>query len=368
MRPPTRNDGGAPSLRKHRFNQHEVLAQTTTLPITTTTTTLADAVAASADDECQNSNLKQRRPCVLNSESDNYLCYKSLHHNEREVNYNSNSNVKRSESIYENVSNNYHKPVSDFLVDTTTINNKVNLLLDDSANVLLCHQNANAVVNKDCLKNANILQSNVGLKEDRENFSSASGSSCSTSSNSNYSSSTSTNSNTILVNSINFENLENFHQFSNENFVPKNKVTKRFSSEPHNYSDYVYGGLSEVSNHKTISDNLAATVPLLSKNDQQNPITLVKNSASLIFTRKDISPIVHRRRDPQSVSAREHRRSLQLNSNSDSASCTQNNSERKQQAYSWYAPLYTTLEEEIEQESRVSKFFFALPSHLNFFW
>ncbi len=93
--------------------------------------------------------------------------------------------------------------------------------------------------------------------------------------------------------------------------------------------------------------NNSETSPLLIQ-DQSKSITLIKNSASLIFTKKDNNPVVHRRRDDgKSYAVRDqYRRSLpnSVNGNFDS----------RQQTFSWYAPVYSALQEESGQNSRVS--------------
>ncbi|XP_030380484.1 uncharacterized protein LOC115628490 [Scaptodrosophila lebanonensis] len=181
---------------------------------------------------------------------------------------------------------------------------------------------------------------------------------------------------------------------------------------------------------------LSETVPLLTHIeatvvDKQRSIRLNKNSASLIFTKKELGNAQNHKRVTASVSRRQHhslyglgectrkqtkhlpptrihqqrqqqhqRRSLQLNYNNNlvtSASCAASvagtpgsagdsshsaadsgkivlhkhhpgtgsaltvnsasatgTSARKQHSYSWYAPVYSALEEELEQESRDS--------------
>lgn len=89
--------------------------------------------------------------------------------------------------------------------------------------------------------------------------------------------------------------------------------------------------------------------PLLIQ-DQSKSITLIKNSASLIFTKKDNNPIVHRRRDGKSngrtILSEQYRRSLPNSVNG--------NFDNRQQTFSWYAPVYSALEEESDHNSRVS--------------
>ncbi|XP_037036006.1 uncharacterized protein LOC119074128 [Bradysia coprophila] len=85
------------------------------------------------------------------------------------------------------------------------------------------------------------------------------------------------------------------------------------------------------------------TSPLLI-HDQSKSITLIKNSASLIFTKKENNPVVHRRRDGKiSTSREQYRRSLpnSVNGNLDS----------RQQTFSWYAPVYSALQEESSGQS-----------------
>lgn len=85
---------------------------------------------------------------------------------------------------------------------------------------------------------------------------------------------------------------------------------------------------------------LSETEPLLSEltvSQQSTPartIYLNKNSStSLIFTKKDLATISE-------------------------TSITTASNNRKQHAYSWYAPVYSALEEEFEQDSKVCVLFF----------
>lgn len=99
-------------------------------------------------------------------------------------------------------------------------------------------------------------------------------------------------------------------------------------------------------NNRDINRVNSEASPLLIQ-DQSKSITLIKNSASLIFTKKDNNPVVHRRREGKSTTLRDqYRRSLpnSVNGNLDS----------RQQTFSWYAPVYSALKEESDQNSRVS--------------
>lgn len=88
------------------------------------------------------------------------------------------------------------------------------------------------------------------------------------------------------------------------------------------------------------------TSPLLIQ-DPSKSITLIKNSASLIFTKKDNNPVVHRRRDDKNTTLREqYRRSL--------PNCVNGNLDTRQQTFSWYSPVYSALKEESDHSSRVS--------------
>lgn len=240
MRPPitstTINDG-APSLRKHQYIQKEVLAQ-------------------------------NRNQTILNSESDDFLCFKSQ--SERVI------NLKRSESICEN------KPIASVVKNDD----------DDDGRI----------VNNSCIE----------------------------------------------------QNSYNFAYFN----VDESRVTRENDSsrnEPNidlhnNHISDLKSAYGEQPNFKILNrDNRlvnSETSPLLIQ-DQSKSITLIKNSASLIFTKKDNNPVVHRRRDDKSTTLREqYRRSLpnSVNGNLDS----------RQQTFSWYAPVYSALKEESDQTSRVS--------------
>ena len=114
-----------------------------------------------------------------------------------------------------------------------------------------------------------------------------------------------------------------------------------------------------------IDDSDSENAPLL-VHDPQRTITLVKNnSASLIFTRKEFNPVVHRTRSvslSQSDSnvgstKTKHRHSLHLPG--DIIQRHQHGAshlERRKQVRSWYASIYSTLDEEIEQDLKVNIF------------
>lgn len=94
--------------------------------------------------------------------------------------------------------------------------------------------------------------------------------------------------------------------------------------------------------HATRKFPQSETEPLLSELtvSEHSPtptrtIYLNKNSStSLIFTKKDLDTI------------------------SETSSVTTASNNRKQHAYSWYAPVYSALEEEFEQDSKVSLSYF----------
>lgn len=230
MRPPvsstTINDDGAPSLRKHQYIQKEVLAQ-------------------------------NRNQTILNSESDDFLCFKSQ--SERVV------KIKRSESICEN------KPIA------SVVESDVDVDDDDDIDIRVTKENDS------CSRN----EPNIDLYNNH---------------------------------------LSDLKSAYGEQ--PNFKLLNRDSSRD----------INRVNNEIS---------PLLIQ-DQSKSITLIKNSASLIFTKKDNNPVVHRRRDGKSTTLREqYRRSLpnSVNGNLDS----------RQQTFSWYAPVYSALKEESDQNSRVSK-------------
>lgn len=124
--------------------------------------------------------------------------------------------------------------------------------------------------------------------------------------------------------------------------------------------------------------------PLLER-DATNSIALTKNnSASLIFTRKEFSPVVHRGKSATTAGAannssggiltsdhvQQQRRSLQFNSGFNLSNNSNNNNnnnncnssaaaavaiqDRRKHAKSWYASIYTTLDEVAELDLKVS--------------
>lgn len=111
--------------------------------------------------------------------------------------------------------------------------------------------------------------------------------------------------------------------------------------------------------------------PLLER-DAKSSISLVKNnSASLIFTKKEFIPVVHRNKSVSKSglttdTVQEQRRSLQLNSGLNFSNYSNNNQnnnnnnsnsalqERRKHAKSWYASIYSTLDEVAELDLKVS--------------
>lgn len=249
MRPPipssaTINDG-APSLRKHQYIQKEVLAH-------------------------------NRNQTILNSESDDFLCFKSQ--SERVI------DLKRSESICEN------KPI-------------------------IASEIGNDDRNDDDIVNNSIEQSSYNFAcfnvHDRRM----------------------TQGNDSRCNEPNF-NIDSYNNHISD--------LKSANGEQPNFKIF------NQDNNRDLNRINSETSPLLI-HDQSKSITLIKNSASLIFTKKDNNPVVHRRRDGKSTTIRDqnNRRSLPNSVNSNLDNC-------KQPTFSWYAPVYSALEEETGQNSRVS--------------
>lgn len=86
-------------------------------------------------------------------------------------------------------------------------------------------------------------------------------------------------------------------------------------------------------------------------------LTLVKNSASLIFTKKvagsgiiSNQAVVHRKRDTRVGRRSENRSSLQGIGEHDGAVGVETVL-RKERTHSWYAPLYAPLDEEVDPDS-----------------
>lgn len=242
MRPPitstTINDG-APSLRKQQYIQKEVLAQ-------------------------------NRQQTILNSESDDFLCFKSQ--SERVI------NLKRSESICEN------KPI------------------------------ASAVRNDDAADDGRIVN-DCCSEQNSYNFA--------------------------------YFNVDEEGGVTTENDSSRNEPNIDLHN---NHISDLKSAYGEQPNFKILNRDSSSvnseTSPLLI-HDQSKSITLIKNSASLIFTKKDNNPVVHRRRDDKGTTLREqYRRSLpnSVNGNLDS----------RQQTFSWYAPVYSALKEESDQNTGVS--------------
>ncbi|KAJ6640971.1 putative E3 ubiquitin-protein ligase, partial [Pseudolycoriella hygida] len=228
------------SVRMHQYIQKEVLAQ-------------------------------NRHQTILNSESDDFLCFKSQ--SERVI------NLKRSESICENKPN-------------------VSAVQNDNAN--------GRIVNDTC---AEPNSYNFAYFNDRERL--------------------------VTRSNDSSRNEPNIHLHNNH----LSDLKSAYGEQPN------FKLLNQDNNREIIRVN-SETSPLLIQ-DQSKSITLIKNSASLIFTKKDNNPVVHRRRDDKSTTSRDqYRRSLpnSVNGNLDS----------RQQTFSWYAPVYSALTEESDQNSRES--------------
>lgn len=256
MRPPipssaTRNDG-APSLRKHQHIQKEVLAQ-------------------------------NRKQTILNSESDDFLCFKSQ--SERVI------NIKRSESICEN-----SKPIAS-VIGTNDVYD-----VDNDVDGVIVNSNSSVQQSSFNLASFNVLENRVTTERNE----------C----------------------SRNEPNIDSFYNHISD-------LTSANGEQP-NFKIF-----SKDNNRDTNRISSSETSPLLIQ-DQSKSITLIKNSASLIFTKKDNNPVVHRRRDGTNTSnARDqNRRSLPNSVNG--------NWENRQSTFSWYAPVYSALQEESGQNSRVS--------------
>lgn len=150
----------------------------------------------------------------------------------------------------------------------------------------------------------------------------------------------------------------------NENYVSYAKITARHCDSPKNNDRHSstnlqnYNVNSGQSKSKTFSDSEIS--PLLER-DINSSISLVKNnSASLIFTKKEYSPVVHRNKTANKIginstdATQEQRRSLQFNSGYNlSNNNTTGLSERKKHAKSWYASVYSTLDEVAELDLKV---------------
>lgn len=179
----------------------------------------------------------------------------------------------------------------------------------------------------------------------------------------------------IVCNPAN-DNRHNHHSIGNvnrslkfnENDVSNLKISARHSDSPkttdrhsstnlQNY--YVNSGQSK---SQTFSDSEIS--PLLER-DINSSISLVKNnSASLIFTKKEYSPVVHRNKTihksgiHSADTIQEQRRSLQFNTGFNLGNPINSNSnglsERKKHAKSWYASVYSTLDEVAELDHKVS--------------
>lgn len=245
MRPPISSSAaindGAPSLRKQQYIQKEVLAQ-------------------------------NRNQTILNSESDDFLCFKSQ--SERVI------DLKRSESICEN------KPIASVVQN------------DDNSKIVNDSSGERNSYNFACF---NVYESRV--------------------------------SNEHNVSSRNEPNIDSYNNHISD-------LKSAYGEQP-NFKVF------NQNNSRDINRINSETSPLLI-HDQSKSITLIKNSASLIFTKKENNPVVHRRRDGKTTTTREQfRRSLPNNVNG--------NLDTRQQTFSWYAPVYSALQEESSgQSSRVS--------------
>lgn len=246
MRPPisstTINDG-APSLRKQQYIQKEVLAQ-------------------------------NRNQTILNSESDDFLCFKSQ--SERVI------KLKRSESICE------HKPID----------------------VVVKNDDDGRIVNDSCIEQNSYNFSNFDGVESR-----------------------------LTKENGSCRNEPNIDLYNNH----LSDLKSAHGESPN------FKLLNKDNNLRDINRANSEISPLLIQ-DQSKSITLIKNSASLIFTKKDNNPVVHRRRDGKNtgrtILREQYRRSLPNSVNG--------NLDGRQQTFSWYAPVYSALEEESDQNSRVS--------------
>lgn len=98
-------------------------------------------------------------------------------------------------------------------------------------------------------------------------------------------------------------------------------------------------------------DGLSCRRTLPNDPSSSSSLTLVKNSASLIFTKKIIGsqPVVHRKRESRG-DRRENRCSLQGISEHEGAVGVETVL-KKERTHSWYAPLYTPLNEDVDQDS-----------------
>lgn len=151
--------------------------------------------------------------------------------------------------------------------------------------------------------------------------------------------------------------------------------------------------LSCPSECQTQADCDSEISPLLERNVHNSIVLAKTNSASLIFTKKEFSPVVHRKKaidisgfDADNVSQSQHqqRRSLQFhtgfslsNSGSSDSQTTSvakhtksggGGQERRKHVKSWYASIYSTLDEFAELDLKVSHWWWFDCLHFNWCW